>query len=67
MKFWLVWNEANGLPTYKHDSEQSARSEAERLAKNRQGEEFHVLELVDSCKVKTVFWRSQQQNDDIPF
>lgn len=66
-KFWMVWDEENRLPRYKHTTENAARVEAERLATQNQGRTFHVLGLVDSCKVKTVFWKSEQDHDEIPF
>lgn len=42
-QFWLVWNIDGGAPTRKHDSEQSAITEAERLARLNHGQHFAVL------------------------
>lgn len=44
--FWLVWNPARGMPTLRHESKTSARTEAERLALQHAGETFIVLESV---------------------
>jgi hypothetical protein len=41
--FWMVWSERGHAPTYKHDSNRSATSEAERLARTNPGERFYVL------------------------
>jgi plasmid maintenance system antidote protein VapI len=61
MTFWLVWSEKGGTPTVKHDTEQHARTEAERLARKHAGETFHVLGLVDSVTVTAdVRWDTWQ-------
>ena len=66
--FWLVWCEECGHPTYKHQHEDEAREEAERLARNNPGRIFHVLKLVDSCRKKDVFWGSDFTSlEEIPF
>jgi hypothetical protein len=41
-QFWIVWRE-NTTPSFKHPSYQSAKAEAERLARLHGGT-FHVLE-----------------------
>ena len=69
-KFWIVWCEqGKNPPTYKHESEELARAEAERLANTYGvGNVFHVLEHVDSCKRVTVEWASSRdENSGIPF
>ena len=63
-KFWLVWSEVGGAPTYKHDSENNARHEAARLSRVRPGTIFHVLELLDSCVMRDVVWANREE---IPF
>lgn len=63
-KFWMVWNEGNRSPAFKHWTADSAMIEAERLARQNPGQKFHVLELVDSCRVKDVFWASEQANTE---
>lgn len=43
--FWLVWGDGyNSTPHFKHESEASARGEAERLAAPQPGEHFYVLQ-----------------------
>jgi len=66
-KFWTVWREGSGFMQFKHETEGGARAEAERLATQNQGITFHVLGLVDSCKVKTVFWASEHDQNQVPF
>lgn len=51
--FWLVWGEQpDRPPTYQHTSYESARAEAERLARNHPGDRFVVVESV--CAVEKV-------------
>ena len=64
-KFWMVWNEGNRAPTVKHQSEQMARDEAERLAHCNPGSTFHVLEQIDCCSERAVTWQSGWTN--VPF
>ena len=47
--FWYVFNPTGGPPRVRHNSEESARLEAERLAENNPGEVFQVLKYVASC------------------
>lgn len=42
--FWVVWNPNGRTPIHRHDSENSAVNEAERLAKHCPGEKFFVLQ-----------------------
>lgn len=42
-KFYVVWNPSSGYTKYKHDCVSDARREAERLAWEHPGQEFHVL------------------------
>lgn len=68
--FWIVWGNEGRTPTFKHTTEESARTEAERLARVAPGQVFHVMALVDSCKKNDVLWASEMniKNDDgIPF
>jgi hypothetical protein len=56
-QFWMVWNPAGRAPTVKHDTEKSARAEAERLAKANPGQTFVVLRAIGACEtVKPVTW-----------
>lgn len=66
-KFWLVWCEGGDASTYKHDTELSARTEAERLAKLNRGRTFHVMEVIASVKVTDVMWREYGGPEDCPF
>lgn len=60
--FWLVWCVGGGNPTYKHRSEQSARTEAERLARNT-GKAFAVLQCVGMCeRPENVEWLEVAMN-----
>lgn len=57
-EFWLGWRavyRADGesvFPTKRHLSEQSARAEAERLARKHPGNEFYVLRSVAAGQVE---------------
>lgn len=42
-QFWMVWNPEGNAPTVPHESEYSARREAERLARGHMGQRFYVL------------------------
>lgn len=51
IKYWLVHNPDNRLPTAVHPSKPHAISEARRLAKLHIGSKFFVLEAVDCYSV----------------
>lgn len=56
-RFWIVWNpKSSRPPTRRHYSEESARHEAERLARLHSGHEFIVLEAVASVRAVDVQW-----------
>lgn len=64
-KFWFVWNENGKAPTYKHDTLDSAKKEAERLALLHHTQKFIVLESVEYCYINNpVIW---MKTDEIPF
>lgn len=46
--FWMVWAVGGDAPTYQHPTEDSARREAQRLARLIPGKQFVVLETVAS-------------------
>lgn len=48
-QFWMVWNEGNRAPAIKHETEKSAKEEAERLARLDPGGKFHVLTALRYC------------------
>ena len=72
-KFWLVWNKDGFPPRYMHDSEKSAKLEAERLAKENHGKMFIVLQSISAkivnpiIEVKFDANAYDQFEDDIPF
>lgn len=53
-QFWMVLG--NGNPVYRHPSEQSARNEAQRLARINPGSTFFVLRAVAAVTVVDVQW-----------
>lgn len=63
--FWLVWNEVGGAPTLKHPTPQSARHEAERLARANPGQAFHVLIVVGTARYHAVNWH--EYGEYLPF
>ncbi len=44
--YWVVWSFINCPPTVKHDTQQAAIAEAQRLARHHHGVEFVVLEAI---------------------
>ena len=48
-EIFYVLNTKTGYTKKQHESEQSARAEAERLAKQQPGDIFLVLKMVSSC------------------
>lgn len=67
-KFWMVVG--LGVPYYKHTTEHSAATEAERLASLNPGEEFTVLESVASVKKSDLQWVTHEVKPnygDVPF
>lgn len=45
-KFYMVWVEGKPTPTKKHDSFESAKTEAERIASKQPGDKAIILESV---------------------
>jgi hypothetical protein len=63
--FWIIWNPAANRPTVMHETLDSAKKEAERLAKLNPGQRFVVLKSIEFCEVHNpVKWT---KTDDIPF
>lgn len=67
--FWVVWNPNGCKPVCKHDSEDSATRESERLAQQHPGQMFFVLQAialrtVDSMQRVTLVPGAV---DDVPF
>ncbi len=66
--YWMVWNPAGCSPRVRHLTEESARVEAERLARANVGHCFIVLKAVAQCRVRPqpeVIWSDGWQ--DVPF
>lgn len=56
--FWMVWKAYGSAPTRQHFTEQAAKDEAERLAKETPGMAFYVLTATSACKVQApTVWR----------
>ena len=53
--FFIIWEEGGSAPTFKYNTIEIAREEAECLA-NAHGGEFHVFQAVGTAKRKTVEW-----------
>ncbi len=64
--FWMVWGIHSGPPTFQHQSEESARNEAERLARLNPGKQFVVLESV-AAYTKTDVAVTDLRPNIIPF
>lgn len=69
-KFWMVVGV--GSPTVRHPSRQSAKNEAERLAKACPGDEFTVLESVATVVKSDLRWELNDvdgsvDTQDVPF
>jgi hypothetical protein len=66
--FWLVWNESGYPPRYRHDTEDGAVREAERLARTNPGQSFYVLEAV-AIRIVDSMQRINLRggSDDVPF
>jgi len=69
-KFWMVVGV--GAPTYRHDSKDSAKTEAERLARAYPGSEFTVLESLATVVKADLAWQingeeTDGRSSDIPF
>jgi hypothetical protein len=63
---FYVWNPQSGPPAHMHGTEESARTEAARLARNWPGQEFFVLATV--CMItKNDICVVEFDEDDLPF
>jgi len=75
--FWLVWRASTDwrltVPRYQHATEEEARKEAERLARNTPGERFYVLPAQDFAiaEISPVKWDKATEaiaaETEIPF
>lgn len=65
--FFVVWNPNGRNPTMRHKSEQAARAEALRLARENQGQQFFILEACALfCKAEVTVTNFTTTRD-IPF
>ncbi len=65
--FWFVWNEGGRAPAHKHQSQESAMQEAERLARKHQGQTFVVLESVCAMRVDSLQVTDLRPAGEIPW
>lgn len=66
--FFMVWREGGGVPTYQHESLDSAKKEAARLCRLHGGT-FHVLKSEGTIQKIDVSWErhAHDADFDIPF
>ena len=64
--FWMVWVEGERSPTMRHDDEERAVTEAERLARKLKPAAVFVLRAVKRIRV-TDIEVVDLQDDEIPF
>lgn len=65
--FWLVWNPVARAPTYRHDTAESAESEAKRLARLKPGDSFIVLQSVARFRILDVVKTDMRPDADEEF
>lgn len=67
--FWMVLG--NGVPTYRHTTLMSARTEAERLARLHPGSSFTILKSVATVVRSDVKWTPHTwtgtNGNEVPF
>lgn len=65
-RFWMVVG--NGPPVHRHDTFESAKAEAERLARLNPGQEFAVMASIAVCKKTDVTWEEMwDHTNEVPF
>lgn len=71
-RFWMVLNDnapkfsVQGLPTFRHATQEEAIKEAARLAGCNPGIKFYVLETVAACVKSDVQWLNAVGIRDMP-
>ena len=65
--FWLVWNPQGYNPQCKHNTEEGATREAERLARANPGQTFIVMESVGALVVDNIQRTDLRPGNDLPF
>lgn len=67
-EFWLVWSPTGAKsPSFRHPSEHSAITEAERLARTAPGQQFYVLHATNLRYVDDMTRIVLLHRDEIPF
>lgn len=73
-KIWVVFNPNGRAPTYTHQSYDSAKQEAKRLARMNPDQSFYVMESVGMARKHDVSFYAcgtvdhrELSEDDIPF
>lgn len=64
--FFMVYREGGASPTHRHTTEESAKQEAERIARESKARTF-VLKAIACCVVKDVNWSELAEAGEIPF
>jgi len=65
--FWLVWNPQGYNPQCKHNTEEGATREAERLARANPGQTFIVMESVGALVVDNIQRTDLRPGNEPPF
>lgn len=68
--FWVVLGDNSSQTTYRHDTFESAKTEAKRLVLSNKGVRFWVLRAVGSAELPDpVRWSEADDNeiDELPF
>ena len=67
-EFWMVWRLHGNAPTFRHTTENDARREAVRLARNVPGSKFYLLHAVESFTVPSPDVITEKlEDDEVPF
>ena len=67
-KFFFVWNPSGHAPSFRHPDMQSARTEADRMARLNPNQQFWVLEAKGFCRIANPdSWTKATAPDGMPF
>jgi hypothetical protein len=66
-EFWMVWSPQGRAPTVKHQSKESAKAEARRLAVVAPGDDFFVLKAIGGYRMPCPGPEEIIIDDGIPF
>lgn len=65
---YMVWRKETRQISYEHLTIESAKAEAERIARINGGEEVYILKQIAAVKLNDVQWKKLDTEDpDIPF